>query len=87
MSATVRHRQTRIKTEEMSVINPSSLSIPLDASSIQSSEQSTQVVINENPVTDSKTSESTKEKSSNTAGKFLAVVATSVGLTYIYFII
>jgi hypothetical protein len=87
MSATVRHRQTRTKTEEMSVINPSSLSIPLDASSIQSSEQSTQVVINENPVTDSKTSESTNEKSSNTAGKFLAVVATSVGLTYIYFII
>jgi len=94
MSATARCRQARTTTEEMSVVNPSSLSIPLDQSSLQKpSEQSTETVTddvtNEKLVTESKISECTNEKSSNKSGMMVAVIAGSVSvcLSYFYFFI
>lgn len=98
MSATARYRQTRAATEETSVINPSSLSIPLAEFPHQFSDTSTQVVTNENLVADSNNRECASEKSSNKLGKVLeteksrnklgkvgtVVLAGSAGLSYFY---
>jgi hypothetical protein len=98
MSATARYRQTRAATEETSVINPLSLSIPLDESPHQPSDTSTQVVTNKNLAADSNNRECASEKSSNKLGKVVVtensrntlgkvgtvVLAGSAGLTYFY---